>query len=228
MPGPGLVCCLPVQERRVHPRFRVHVNVQYRSTVVQASAPVLDMSVGGVFVETTAPLPVGTHIVLHPLSEASDEVPLAELRGKVVRAVEHGIDETAEQPAGMGVAFEPLGTKERDQVLALIERRAAEETAAAEASAAPAAQNAAESMDTDATIDERDTVTDMSVVPEEAQAAEAAEPVAVETGDDPGDDTVEAEPPLEAAADDTVEEPSTEEAPKRRSRRRKGRRRKKG
>jgi uncharacterized protein (TIGR02266 family) len=156
----------PVQERRLHARFRVHVDVHYQTAVVAASAPAHDLSPGGIFVETTVPLPVGTRLTVRPVLDPADGIASPTLAGRVVRVVEHGTEAAVGAAAGMGVHFDRLSARERDELLAVVRKHAPPDIVAdLEANAAALAR---------APGAPADTLVDMKApTPEELEAAAA-------------------------------------------------------
>jgi len=128
-----------VQERRLHTRFKVHVDVQYQTAVVAASAPAHDLSPGGVFVETTVPLPVGTRLTIRPLLEPGDGLGAPTFSGKVIRTIEHGTELQAGAAAGMGVQFEVLTPTDREVLMQIVRKHAPADVAEALAPSAVAA-----------------------------------------------------------------------------------------
>ncbi len=94
---------MPDRERRQHDRVPVALEVAYRTTGNLLVAYTLNLSKGGLFVETDAPLPEGTPLALRlRLPGLADPI---ELSGRVawVRWKPAG-----GQPAGMGVAFQDV------------------------------------------------------------------------------------------------------------------------
>lgn len=89
-------------ERRTNPRAPVELKVDYRTVGSFVTNFSKDVSTGGVFIRTSAPLPVGTRVRLR-LALPGDALPVA-LDGVV--EWERGLHESESGPAGMGVSFE--------------------------------------------------------------------------------------------------------------------------
>ncbi len=89
--------------RREHRRVRLALQVSYRSTGSFLVSYSVDLSTGGLFIETTTPRPVGTELELWlAIPAAQHDV---RLKGTVVWIRRKG---QGDQPPGMGVKFQQV------------------------------------------------------------------------------------------------------------------------
>lgn len=92
-----------VTGRRAHERVRLPLEVGYRSTGSFLVSYSVDLSRGGLFVQTDEPLPVGSELDLRlSIPGISDRV---SLRGRVVWVQEQAM---TGKPAGMGIQFQQV------------------------------------------------------------------------------------------------------------------------
>lgn len=94
MPSPG--------EKRSHVRFPVRLAVQYgKDNPITYNGFILNMSGGGVYIQTNEPLPVGSEILIRLFIPPQIKL-LGEIRGKVawVNTGDFPL------PKGMGIEFE--------------------------------------------------------------------------------------------------------------------------
>src|SRR5262249_7510408 len=91
------------RERRASPRLPATLTVQYRSGEELRRDLVVNQSKGGVFIRTSRPLPIGTAVEL--VFEVAGELPIR-ARGRVVWERLLGRGSAADEPEGMGIAFE--------------------------------------------------------------------------------------------------------------------------
>lgn len=92
------------EERRHHVRHPTHIRVVVND---HAAGIAMDVSLGGVFIATPRPLPVGSEISLE--LEIPERRELAEIRGRVVRVEGGG---TLSVRTGMGIMFEGLDAEQ--------------------------------------------------------------------------------------------------------------------
>lgn len=114
----------PSPSHRRHDRRPLALLVQFRATVLEPfrAEYIVNLSPGGLFVATDAPLPRGTLLTLQfPLKDGTR---LIEGTGTVVHVTEPAAA-TAESPAGMGIAFERLDPEHLALVTRLWEERGA-------------------------------------------------------------------------------------------------------
>jgi uncharacterized protein (TIGR02266 family) len=89
-------------EKRRHPRVKLITKVTHVRGEFFHYYYSRDLSLGGIFLETQEPFPVGTDVKLEfPLPDVADKVVV---NGKVVRMVERAEDAPGPYP-GMGVEF---------------------------------------------------------------------------------------------------------------------------
>ena len=90
-------------ERRRFPRVKLITKVTHIEGDFFHYYYSRDLSVGGMFLETREPFPLGTRLLLEfPLPGVTERV---ELRGEVVRLVSRS-EASPAKPAGMGVKFD--------------------------------------------------------------------------------------------------------------------------
>jgi uncharacterized protein (TIGR02266 family) len=103
-------------ERRRSPRAPLVVRVSYATVDALFSEFTRNINEGGVFIETENPPPAETRVALHFQLPGSQ--PPIQAHGRVawVQAA------SGEEPAGMGVEFDPLGEDARRAIDALVRR----------------------------------------------------------------------------------------------------------
>jgi len=90
------------------PRFTVGgLKVIYDTGDTFWSAPVVDVSESGIFVETTHTLAPGTRVVLMPDTPEEDQLPF-EIHGVVVRSIEYDLDRHWDRTPGIAFRLEGL------------------------------------------------------------------------------------------------------------------------
>lgn len=94
----------PGPEHRSSERIHLALEIGYRSAGAFLVSYSVNLSRGGLFVESKSPAPIGTMLELH--LHAPDEPPLA-LRGQVAW-VRYPGDATPDAPPGMGIALQTL------------------------------------------------------------------------------------------------------------------------
>jgi molecular chaperone DnaK len=106
--------------RRKHPRVPLGLLVQVRSDSIDAfrAEHAVNLSVGGMFIKSAAPRPVGTQVFFQ--FTVKDGGTLIEGEGKVVHATAEGAE-----PMGMGVEFTSVLEPSRSIIRALVEARLA-------------------------------------------------------------------------------------------------------
>ena len=104
-----------LQQERKWPRVALKAQVQMRFSSLDAMlrGSLRDLSVGGAFVFSRAPRPVGTRLRLLVLVE--DSALRFEAEGEIVHVAESG------PAAGMGVRFLSLTPKNRSAIVELVE-----------------------------------------------------------------------------------------------------------
>ena len=106
----------PQRERRRHPRYPAHLQVDYRQGDGHfLFAYVENISEMGIFLQTEEPLPVGTELVVR---FQQGERPL-QLRGRVVWINPARRDGTDLNP-GMGIQFVELQPEERERLVQIV------------------------------------------------------------------------------------------------------------
>ncbi len=106
-------------EKRKHPRIKLITKVTHLSGDFFHYYYSRDLSVGGIFLETQEPFPVGTEVKLEfPLPEVSDRLIV---KGKVVRVVEHAEEGPGPYP-GMGVEFVEMNEEANAQIADFVTR----------------------------------------------------------------------------------------------------------
>lgn len=100
-------------ERRSHPRVPIKLVVDLTATDDKAKrlAMARDVSLGGMFVELTKPLPLGKSVVVG-ISTSGGPLPIL-LSGTV----------RSSHPTGIGIEFGPLGEREKSLILGIYRRR---------------------------------------------------------------------------------------------------------
>lgn len=108
------------RDLRKFPRIRVRLGVEYRIGGQAAAATTENISEGGVFVTTEAPVPVGTALRLR-LSVPGEDLDEGELEGQVTRVVELCGDPIPDHIAGMGIEFK-LTPEQRERLRGILVR----------------------------------------------------------------------------------------------------------
>jgi hypothetical protein len=81
------------------------------------SAPVIDVSESGLFVETTHQLPAGTEVVIIPdLDDSTEEQLPFEIHGVVVRNNEYDLDEYWDRTPGIAFSLANMSLENIQQV----------------------------------------------------------------------------------------------------------------
>jgi hypothetical protein len=104
------------------PRFSVGgLRVIYDTGDGYWSAPVIDVSETGLFVETTHELPPGKEVVIIPdLDEGSEEHLPFEIRGVVVRNNEYDLDEHWDRTPGIAFSLANMSSEHIEQLQAFL------------------------------------------------------------------------------------------------------------
>lgn len=102
-------------ERRKHPRVQLGARVDVVSGSNFYSARGRDISMGGLFIETLAPLPLGSQVMIELVLDGSRHVLPAEVCWSV-EAEEGGT-------AGVGVQFDGLSSRARGAIERFMRRR---------------------------------------------------------------------------------------------------------
>lgn len=97
-------------ERRKHPRVPVRIRIQYRVADQFFTDYIQNLSLGGIFVETTNPLPVRTALKVQFALPSMEEPIVAD--GVVVHRVEIGKG-NSKAPSGMGIRFSQLDERNK-------------------------------------------------------------------------------------------------------------------
>ncbi len=104
------------QERRQHARVILGVEVDVSSSSNFFVGKARDLSMGGLFVETPVPVPIGTSVSLDLVLDGKKHVLVAE--------VVWALDASDGTTVGVGVRFAELPSHTRRAILAFVERRA--------------------------------------------------------------------------------------------------------
>lgn len=117
-----------MNETRRDPREPIELKLRYKSASVDefAERESGDLSVGGIFIKSEEPLPIGTLLKFEV--QLSDETSIIAGVGRVVwnRSAEASSEDA---PTGMGIKFVKMDDESRARLEALIERRGAEKGA---------------------------------------------------------------------------------------------------
>jgi type IV pilus assembly protein PilZ len=105
-------------DKRRASRLEHELPVAYRSVGSFLTDWATNISQGGMFINTRAPLPVGTDVKIL-IQLPTMEFPVG-LSGKVTRVVE--LDRAASIVPGMGIQFTDIDPSRREQIEALVER----------------------------------------------------------------------------------------------------------
>ncbi len=99
-------------EKRRHPRIKLITKVTHMAGDFFHYYYSRDLSIGGIFLETQEPFPIGTEVKLEfPLPEVAERL---SVKGAVVRIVERAEDAPGPYP-GMGIEF--VGLSEEAQAM---------------------------------------------------------------------------------------------------------------
>lgn len=98
----------PGQDRRVHPRLQMSVEIDFQSAHNFYSARLRDISVGGLFIETEIGLPIGTKLYV--------DLRFLETRARVAAEVVWAMFDKQGRSVGVGVRFVSLSDKVRERI----------------------------------------------------------------------------------------------------------------
>jgi len=98
-------------------RYRVGMNLIYDTGEGYWSAPVIDVSESGLFVETHHELPIGTRVTAHPDVPKDDEQLPFEIRAEVVRTQEYDPENYFDRTPGLAFHFVDLPVTQRQQIM---------------------------------------------------------------------------------------------------------------
>jgi len=104
-------------ERREHDRVLVNLEVDYRSGDTFLFAYITDLSAMGIFIQTNAPQPAGTHLNLK--FEPPGGPPL-DIEGRVIWVNPPRPGHADSINPGMGVQFTDLTPQQREQIMKLV------------------------------------------------------------------------------------------------------------
>lgn len=110
----------PAIMKRRHRRFRVDLPIIYHSESLEIEAIALNLSRGGVFVQTQVLEPAGTECAITLLI---DGAPAVTVKGQVVRTCE---DFTSISPPGLGVEFSDVTAEIQGWLDSVMERAASQ------------------------------------------------------------------------------------------------------
>lgn len=102
-------------------RYQMSLEIVYDDGEGFMSAPVVDISESGCFVETVMPLDPGTRVRLTPLLPTDAGV--HELDGEVVRKNEYDLDNHFDRVPGMGIRFVDADAEQIEKLRALLEKQ---------------------------------------------------------------------------------------------------------
>lgn len=102
-------------------RYSVSFEIVYDDGEGFMSAPVIDISESGCFIETVMPLNPGTRVRLTPLLPT--EAGIYELEGEVVRKNDYDLDNHFDRTPGMGIRFVDADVEQIAKLRALLEAR---------------------------------------------------------------------------------------------------------
>jgi uncharacterized protein (TIGR02266 family) len=106
-------------EKRRHPRIKLITKVTHMAGKFFHYYYSRDLSLGGIFLETQEPFPIGTEVQLEfPLPEVAERL---SVKGKVVRIVERAEDAPGPYP-GMGVEFMGMTEEARGMLADFVTR----------------------------------------------------------------------------------------------------------
>ena len=121
-------------EKRRHKRVKVKLHMVYQDGSTGIQTNVVNISMGGAFLEMAKPPPMGTEIKLTPVlpGKTPSENGDVQLKGKVVRVVEYNLPNMGDK-MGVGVEFTKVDKKETN-VLSQIFRKCVDEAKSEEES----------------------------------------------------------------------------------------------
>jgi type IV pilus assembly protein PilZ len=106
--------CDDAGDRRRHPRVKAKLHMVYEDGRTSVKTRVVDISLGGVFLEMDKPPEAGTEIRLTPvLPGRHDGDPAPQLKGRVVRVVEYDLENFPAPHGGIGVEFSDISDTEQ-------------------------------------------------------------------------------------------------------------------
>ncbi len=101
-------------DRRKHPRVKAKLHMVYEDGRTSFKTRVVDISLGGVFLEMEKPPEAGTEIRLTPvLPDQGPDKPATQLKGRVVRVVEYDLENFPRPRTGIGVEFSDISEGEQ-------------------------------------------------------------------------------------------------------------------
>jgi len=101
-------------DRRKHPRVKAKLHMVYEDGRTSFKTRVVDISLGGVFLEMEKPPEAGTEIRLTPvLPDQGPDKPKTQLKGRVVRVVEYDLENFPRPRTGIGVEFSDVSEGEQ-------------------------------------------------------------------------------------------------------------------
>jgi uncharacterized protein (TIGR02266 family) len=107
----------PPGEKRCQVRFPVCLAVQYgKQSPIEYNSFILNMSVGGIYIRTDEPFPVGTEITIRLFIPPQIKL-LVELTGKVAWVNKEG----SSLPPGMGIKFDEHNKEALRKLAAFVE-----------------------------------------------------------------------------------------------------------
>jgi hypothetical protein len=102
------------EDRRKHPRVKAKLHMVYEDGRTSVKTRVVDISLGGVFLEMEKPPEAGTEIRLTPvLPDRTEDKPAPQLKGRVVRVVEYDLENFPVPRGGIGVEFSDVSDTEQ-------------------------------------------------------------------------------------------------------------------
>lgn len=101
-------------DRRRHPRVKAKLHMVYEDGRTSLKTRVVDISLGGVFLEMDRPPEAGTEIRLTPvLPDRTGGTPSVQIKGRVVRVVEYDLENFRGSVGGIGVEFSDVSETEQ-------------------------------------------------------------------------------------------------------------------
>ena len=101
-------------DRRRHPRVKAKLHMVYEDGRTSFKTRVVDISLGGVFLEMEKPPEAGTEIRLTPvLPDRGPNESATQLTGRVVRVVEYDLENFPRPRTGIGVEFSDISDGEQ-------------------------------------------------------------------------------------------------------------------
>lgn len=105
---------LDQDDRRRHPRVKAKLHMVYEDGRTSFKTRVVDISLGGVFLEMEKPPEAGTEIRLTPvLPDQPHGKPATQIKGRVVRVVEYDLEDFPRTKGGIGVEFSDVSDREQ-------------------------------------------------------------------------------------------------------------------